>query len=210
MPTRLTDAENRADDSDAKRFAEQLAKHRARLRRIVELRLHPRLSGRIDPSDVIQETYLEASKRYTEYRDIADVPVFLWLRFLTLQQLALCHRKHLGTKARDARRDVTLFADTSSEAPSAVMARQLIGSVTDPCDAAMRAERLAKLQSALEQMEPADVKILVLRHFEELTYTEISDLLDITRGGASHRYQRALKRLRLVFDNIPGGMEDVS
>src|SRR5215831_3926779 len=68
-------------------WGEFLSTHRDRLRRMVALRLDHRLRGRIDPSDVIQEAFLEATGRRAEYdRQPDPMPPFLWLRFLALQQ----------------------------------------------------------------------------------------------------------------------------
>jgi RNA polymerase sigma-70 factor (ECF subfamily) len=86
-----------------------LAGHRDRLRRMVMLRLDRRLQGRIDPSDVIQEAYLEAARRLPEYVQApAPMPLFLWLRFLTAQALQALHRRHLGAQARDAGREISI------------------------------------------------------------------------------------------------------
>jgi RNA polymerase sigma-70 factor, ECF subfamily len=79
-----------------------LARHGDRLRRMVALRLDRRLQGRIDPSDVIQEAYLEASVRLGEYLRDPAMPFFLWLRFLTGQKLVTLHRHHLDVKMRGA------------------------------------------------------------------------------------------------------------
>ena len=77
-----------------------LAQHRERLRRMVALRMDRRLQGRVDPSDVIQDAYLEAARRLPEYiRESAPMPVFLWLRYLTAQALQTLHRRHLGAQA---------------------------------------------------------------------------------------------------------------
>src|SRR5919199_732059 len=83
-----------------------LAQHRGRLRRLVAVRLDPRLYGRLDPSDVIQEAYLEAAARYGDYQRNPPVPLFLWLRYLTLQKLAGVPRQHLAVQVRGARREV--------------------------------------------------------------------------------------------------------
>ena len=97
-----------ADPTDWGRF---LSAHRDRLRRMVALRLDQRLRGRIDPSDVIQEAFLEATERRPEYvRQPDPMPPFLWLRFLTLQRLQLIHRQQLGTRSRDAAREVSIHA----------------------------------------------------------------------------------------------------
>lgn len=61
-----------------------LSKHRDRLKRLVELRLDPRVRGRVDASDIIQETQVTAIQRWKEYLDDPEVPLFVWLRFLAL------------------------------------------------------------------------------------------------------------------------------
>ena len=83
-------------------LGELFGAHRERLRRMVQLRLDRRLQGRIDPSDVIQEAFLDASRRLDEYTADPPMPPFLWLRFLTAQRLVTLHRIHLGVKGRDA------------------------------------------------------------------------------------------------------------
>ena len=95
---RAGDSTAAADRADWGAF---LSSHRDRLRRMVALRLDDRLRGRIDPSDVIQEAFLEATERRPEYVLQSDpMPSFLWLRFLTLQRLQLIHRRQLGTRAQ--------------------------------------------------------------------------------------------------------------
>jgi RNA polymerase sigma-70 factor (ECF subfamily) len=92
---------------------------------MIKLRLDRRLQGRIDPSDVIQEAYLEVSRRLTEYLRDPAMPFFLWLRLVTGQKLALVHRQHLGVQARDAGREVSLYRGALPEATSAALAAQL-------------------------------------------------------------------------------------
>ncbi|MGZ3317343.1 MAG: sigma-70 family RNA polymerase sigma factor, partial [Isosphaeraceae bacterium] len=100
-----------ASRNDPAALEAALGEHRGRLRRIVALRLDRRLQGRIDPSDVIQEAYLEAARRLPEYlREPKPMPVFLWLRFLAAQSLQVVHRKHLGVMARDAGREISIHA----------------------------------------------------------------------------------------------------
>ena len=97
---------NRADSpGDGADWGTFPSAHRDRLRRMVALRLDHRLRGRIDPSDVIQE----ATGRRAEYARQSDpMPPFLWLRFLALQQMRLAHRRQLGTRSRDAGREVSI------------------------------------------------------------------------------------------------------
>ena len=204
---RLNELLQQASRGDDELFSELLEKHRQRLQKIIAVRIDNRLRGRIDPSDVVQEAYLEASQRLDGYLVDRKLPFFLWLRFITLQKLALTHRQHLGTQARDASRDISLYRHPSSEPSSAVLAEQLLGRLTGPSQVALRTERMMRVQQALERLDPVDVEVLVLRHFEELTHTEIGKLLGIQRAGASHRYQRALKNIRTAIEELPGGME---
>jgi RNA polymerase sigma-70 factor (ECF subfamily) len=176
-------------------FAELLAQHRGRLRALVELRMDRRLQGRIDPSDVIQEAYLEAAERLGEYLRRPDLPFFVWLRLLTLQKLALMYRRHLNVQARSIRREVSLFDISLPDEASELLACQLLGRKSSPSDAAERAERRQELQRALARLDSNDREVLVLRHFEELTNLETAAVLGFKPTAASNRYVRALKRL---------------
>ena len=93
-------------------LGELLATHRERLRRMIALRLDRRLNGRVDASDVIQDAYIDATRRFDEYQANPDVSPFVWLRFLATQKLAHLHRHHLGVLGRDATREVSINVAT--------------------------------------------------------------------------------------------------
>ena len=194
---------------DPERFGALLEELRPRLRRMVALRLDPRLHGRIDPSDVIQETYLEASARLAEYVQKPTMPFFLWLHFLAGQKLVTLHRHHLGTRMRDAGREVSLYRGRLPEASSAALAAQLLGHETRPSEAAVRAELKIRLQEALNSMDALDREILALRHFEQLSLGETAQVLGLTESGACRRHLRALKRLKEILSSLPGGLGDL-
>jgi RNA polymerase sigma-70 factor, ECF subfamily len=197
-------------DSELPGQAEQawgdfLAGHRDRLRRMVAIRLDERLKGRIDPSDVIQEAFLEATERRVEYaREAEPMSPFLWLRFLTLQRLQIAHRCHLGTRARDAGREVSIHGPVSPMASSAAIAAQLLGRETRASEVAIRAERKLRLQEALNAMDVMDREVLVLRHFEQLSNGECARVLGIGESAATKRYIRALKKLKEALSALPG------
>jgi RNA polymerase sigma-70 factor (ECF subfamily) len=173
---------------------------------MVALRLDRRLRGRVDASDVLQEAYLDAFGRLADYLREPAMPFFLWLRFLVAQRLQEQHRRHLGAQARDAGREVALDAGGAPGASSAALAAHLLGRLTPPSQAALRAERKALLQSALAQMEPLDREVLALRHFEQLSNGEAARVLGIDKSAASKRYARALVRLKDVLRTLPGGL----
>src|SRR5262249_33556307 len=132
------------------------------------------------------------------------MPFFLWLRFLTGQKLLALRRRHLGAEARDAGREISLHHGAMPGASSACLAAQLLGKVTAPLQAAIRAELKVRLQEALNGMDPLDREVLALRHFEQLDNHEAAQVLGITPSGASSRYLRALKRLKEILGQAPG------
>jgi RNA polymerase sigma-70 factor (ECF subfamily) len=187
-----------------------LETHRDRLHRMVALRLDERLRGRVDPSDVIQETFLETLRRKAEYNcDPEPMPPFLWLRFLTLQQLQLVHRRNLQTAARDPRREVSLHAGPFPAASSAALAAQLLGHDTRASEAALRAERKLRLLEALETMDAVDREVLVLRHLEQLTNGECARVLGLQESATTKRFIRALKRFKEILSGLPGGASGI-
>jgi RNA polymerase sigma-70 factor (ECF subfamily) len=184
-----------------------LSRHEGRLRRMVAFRLDPRLQGRIDPDDVLQEVYLAAFQNLSDYLRQPAMPFFLWLRGIAGNKLLGLHRYHLGTPMRDARREVSIYRGPLPEATSAALAARLLGRLTRPSEAAIRAEAKIRLQEALNAMDAVDREVLALRHFELLTNAEAAGVLGIKGVAAGKRYLRALERLREVLAQIPGGLE---
>src|SRR5262249_42459197 len=140
-----------------------------------------------------------------EYLRDPRYPLFLWLRQIVGQRLMKLHRRHLGTQMRDAGREVSLYRGALPAASSAALAAQLLGKHTSPTQAAGRAERILRLQEALNPLDPVDREILSLRHFEELTAAESARVLDIEESAAAKRYFRALKRLKDILAGMSSG-----
>jgi RNA polymerase sigma-70 factor, ECF subfamily len=137
------------------------------------------------------------------------MPFFLWLRFLAGQRLVDEHRKHLGAAGRDAGREISLYRGALPETSSAALAAHLLGRLSTPSQAAMRAERKIRLQEALDSLDPVDREVLALRHFEELSNTEAAAVLGLDKSAASKRYARALIRLKEILASMPGGLSEV-
>lgn len=186
-------------------LAELFALHRPRLRRMVEVRMDDRVAGRVDPSDVLQEVFLDASRQLPAYLAGRPMPPFLWLRFLTAQRLMATHRHHLGTQMRDAKLEVSLDGPVWPSVCSESLSRHLVARLTPPSRAAAKIELRVRLREALEAMEPLDREILSLRHFEELSNNEVAQELGISKAAASNRYMRALGRLGKLLSGVSGG-----
>jgi RNA polymerase sigma-70 factor, ECF subfamily len=197
----------RIEGGDESALLELFARHRDRLRRMVDLRLDRRLRGRLDPSDVLQEASIDVVRRAREYLAHPAMPVFLWLRWITGQRLVTLHRRHLGSKVRDAGLEISLRHGALPRATSVSLAAMLLGRLTSPTQAALRAELQLRVQDALNAMEPIDREVLTLRHFEELNNNETAEVLGISKTAASNRYIRALKRLKDALAGLPGFLE---
>jgi RNA polymerase sigma-70 factor (ECF subfamily) len=194
----------RIRNHDTAAVGEVFTHYRDRLRRMVRLRMDRRLQGRIDPSDVLQEAFLDVAQRAAEYAAKPEMPFFLWLRMVTGQKLLEVHRRHLQTRMRNAGLEVSLYSGALPEANSMSLAAQLLGRLTTASAAAMRTELQIQLQQVLNAMHPIDREILALRHFEELSNGEIATVLNLSKAAASNRYVRALKQLKDDLSKIPG------
>jgi RNA polymerase sigma-70 factor, ECF subfamily len=191
-------------------LAELFTHYRKRLRQMIRLRLDHRLARRIDPSDVLQEAYLDVVRQFPAYQRQPQMPFFLWLRLVTGQRLQRLHRQHLGTGMRDAGREVSLYHDALPQASSQALAAQLLGRMTSASQALARAEMQRQLQAALNELPPLDREIIALRHFEELSNAEAAEILDLSKTAASNRYIRALARLQKVLEKLPGFLDTPS
>src|SRR4051812_2539419 len=158
---------------DAAAWGELLTEHDGRLRRMVEFRLDPRLRGRIDPSDVVQDAYVEAADHREAYFRLPALPLFLWLRGIVGNKLLETHRHHLGTRMRDAGREVSAsHKPAGASGPDATSVALLAGfsaHATGPGTAAAGAESAARLREAIAALAEIDREVLALRHFEQLS-----------------------------------------
>jgi RNA polymerase sigma-70 factor (ECF subfamily) len=121
----------------------------------------------------------------------------------------MLHRRHLGTGMRDAGLEISLYREALPQASSAALASMLLGRHTSPTKAAQRAERLLRVQEALNTLDSVDREVLALRHFEQLSRAETAQMLGISPEAGAKRYFRALKRLKAVLASMPGGYEGI-
>jgi RNA polymerase sigma-70 factor, ECF subfamily len=200
----VADLARRATQGELSALTELFARHRGRLRQMIRVRLDRRLQGRIDPSDVLQDAYVDLAAKLPGYAGHPSVPIFLWLRLVVGERLLRVHRHHLGAAMRNAGREISLHHGTFPEASSASLAAQLIGQITSASRATLRTEMQALLQDAINGLDPVDRKVIALRHFEELTNDEVAEILGLSKAAASKRYVRAMLRLKAVIRSTPG------
>ena len=185
---------------DKAQLASLFNEHRERLKRIVSSSLDHRVQGRLDASDVLQETFIEAYGRIQEYLAQPNVSLFVWLRFLAKQRLGMLHRQHLNVQARDVRRDRPLQWEDEHRHSSCLLATQLAARLTTASAAFSRKELRLQIQDALHKLDDKSREVLLLRHFEQLSNVETAEVLGISTTAACNRYIRALERLKQLLN----------
>lgn len=196
-------ARARAGDRDA--LLALFAREEPRIARTVELRLDPRLRRRVDPADLVQETWIDAAARFERWCAQPLLPFHVWLRLVAAEVLTRAHRQHLGAHMRDAQREV---APESRPSLSAVaLADAFIASQTTPTQAARREEVRTRVLDALSELDDLDREIVALRHFEGLSNEEAAAELAIEPAAASKRFVRALVRLRPTLKGLDPSAE---
>lgn len=184
-------------------LAEVFSTHRERLERMVAFRLDPRLRGRLDPADVLQEAYLRIAQRLPDYVQDPRVSPFVWIRQQTFQVLIDLQRNQFRQR-RDPNREVRAAAAGDSDATSYSVACRLVASIKSPSQVVSEAEELRRVQAALESMNEVDREVLALRHFEQLGNAQVAEILGLSPTAASNRYVRAAARLAEIVAALTG------
>jgi RNA polymerase sigma-70 factor (ECF subfamily) len=188
----------RAGDRQA--FERLFERHRAPLRQMIEVRADARLRARLDPSDVVQETQLEAFRRLTDYLERQPMPFHLWLRKMAYERLLNLRRDHVTAARRSVMREVPLPDASSLQ----LAARLLAGNASrsSPSARLARSELAAQMRQALAQLPEDDREILLLRYVDNLSNQEIAALLEINGASASKRHGRAILRLHKILRSM--------
>src|SRR5262249_35121803 len=158
-------------------------------------RMDPRLSVRVDPSDVVQETLAEAHRRLDDYLRDRPLPFYPWLRQLGLERLIDLHRRHVVAAKRAIGRE-NLGGLPLSDASIGELANRLAGSVSAPSARLRREESQRRLHAALERLPIRDREVLVMWHLEQMRPQEIAAVLDVSESAVRMRHLRAVERLQ--------------
>ena len=162
--------------------------HAPYLRRLLQIRISPELSTRVDVSDVVQETQMVVARRIKEFVTKRPSSFRVWLRSRAIEQLVVQHRRHVTTKMRSVRRE-KVFNDASSMAIARTLFSETASKVMQ------RNEFAEKVRELIESLGDNDREILTLRHAEGLTNNEIAEALGIEVATVRKRYGRAFYRL---------------
>src|SRR5262249_1145550 len=184
---------------DRQAFERLFAQYPAALRQFVAVRLDGRLRARVDPSDVVQETQMEAFCRLDDFLARRPMPFHLWLRKTAYERVLKVCRAHLATARRAVQREVALPDGSSLQ-----LARQLLAGGDTPSQQFDRPQLARRIRQAVGRLPDAEREVLVMRHFEGLSNLEVAQLLEVDPSTVSKRHGRALLLLRqsLLADSL--------
>lgn len=188
---------------DARAGERLLQRHRPRLREFVEVHLEPALRARLDASDVVQEAQIEAARRLPDFLRRRPMPFRLWLRKTAYERLLMLRRRHRGAARRAVGREAQL-----PDRSSLVLAQNLLAANSSPSRRAEREEQARRVQEALARLAEADREVLLMRHYEDLSYEDIACILGIEPAAARKRHGRALVRLHKVLSELERESEE--
>ncbi len=194
---------DRIANDDNSGLADLFTRHRPRLWRMVSFRMHPKLRGRIDPDDVLQDAWVRAIDRVEHLLATSANSTYVWFRLLVCQTLADLHRRHFGAAKRSTGREFSIHGRWSPAETSSSLQCYLQADVASPSSTMGRAERAQQVDAVLQGMDPVDREVVVLRHFEQLSNTEVATVLEMSEQAASARYVRALLKLKRVLELMP-------
>jgi RNA polymerase sigma-70 factor (ECF subfamily) len=187
-----------------------LERHRAALRKLIQMRLDRQIARRVDASDVVQDVLLEANTRLQDYLAEPRLPFHLWLRQLAQDRMIDMYRRHRGAQRRSLDREQSLAAPQFFDQSGIDLMGQLADHELTPAAASIRKELEARFVVAIDQLNEEEREIILMRHFEQLSNSEAADALGLTEAAAGMRHLRALRKLRGILGDRPSQSGNVS
>jgi RNA polymerase sigma-70 factor (ECF subfamily) len=186
---------------DASALGQLLELYRGYLGILARLQIGQRLQRKVDASDVVQETFLEAARDFPQFRGTTEAELVNWLRQILATNLVDLVRRYSGTQRRDPRleRELAIELDQSS--------RLLDGGLADrgssPSDRADRREQGVLLANALGRLPQNYREVILLCHFQGLSFPDVARRMGRSLDSVKHLWARALIRLRRSLGDSP-------
>ncbi len=175
-------------------FEQLFSRHRSYLHKVIEMRLDDRMRRRVDASDVLQETQLEATRRLPDYLQRRPMPLRLWLRKTAHERLIKLREHHVLAGKRAVGREAPLARRSSMQ-----LAERLLGSATTPSERANRRETAQRLRQAVAGLPDHERDVVLMLDFEGLSSREAALVLNVDTSTVHRRHGRALMRLHKIL-----------
>jgi RNA polymerase sigma-70 factor (ECF subfamily) len=169
---------------------------------LVRMQVGRRLQGKVDPADVVQETFLHAHRDFEMFRGQTEAELLGWLRRILAAVVAVQVRRYFGTKRRDLRleRDLADELDHSSR----ILDVALVAQGSSPSQQASRREQAVLLADALATLPEHYREVLMLRHIEELSFPDVAERMQRSLDSVKKLWIRGLSQLRSALESTDG------
>ena len=190
-----------ARSGSSEHLGQLLEIYRHYLRLLARIEIGRNLQAKLDASDLVQDTLLEAHRNFPRFQGSSETQFVCWLRQIMAANLANLLRRYLGTQGRDVRleRELAIRLDQSSR----LLDRGLVDRGSSPSYQASRREQAVLLADALEKLPEDYREVIVLRHLEGLTFPEVSQRMGRSLDSVEKLWVRGLAQLRRVMGGIP-------
>jgi len=159
----------------------------------------PDLRAKNSPSDVVQETFVEAQRDFGQFQGDTEAELLAWLRQLLLHRVGKLRRRYRDTQKRRLAREVALGGDDSTDGPAGGLAANTLS----PSGQAMEHEEDQALREALGRLPEDYRRVITLRYQEQLPFEQIGELLQRSPDAARKLWARAVERLHEELDPPP-------
>ena len=186
---------------DAATLGRLLELYRRYLALLARVQIGHRLQGKVDASDIVQETFLEAHRNFPRFRGTSEGELVRWLRQILAANLADLLRRYLGAQGRDVRLEREI--EDAFDRSSVLLDRGLVAPQSSPSQQAARREQAVLLADALDQLPDDYRDVLVLRHLEGLTFPQVAARMGRSLDSVEKLWMRGLARLRQIMGGAP-------
>jgi RNA polymerase sigma-70 factor (ECF subfamily) len=169
------------------------------LRLLARLQLGSDVQRHLDPSDVVQQTFLEAQQKRHQFRGQSEAELAAWLRQILAHNLADAVRA-LSRAKRDVGRERSLSA--ALEESSARLDAWLAAEQSSPSEHVQRQERAVRLAQAVAELPEAQREAVILRHLQGWSLADIARQLNRSPAAVAGLLQRGLQQLRVLLQDL--------
>lgn len=181
-------------------FGRLLAQYQGYLLMLAHRYLSERLRRRVDPSDIVQQTFFEAQRDLNAFRGNTPAEFAGWLRGMLKNNIATAVTRHITTQKRSLKREVNMAPRPGGDSVSGAWIQQLPGSTTSPSGVAIREEAVIALFTALHQLPETQAEAIRLRYMEGLPLADIVERMGKSDTAVAGLLKRGLQKLRATMD----------
>lgn len=204
-----TEKLNAAKEGDETAKGELLNRFRPYLNVIAQRLLDHRIQGRLDHTDVVQVTYLEASRDFGDFNGKSVESLLAWLRNILKNNIATAHQEHLATQKRSARREIDLGIKRKNDDSALGIENILPSESSTPSQRMMKSEAAAVLALCLERIPETQREAIRMRYLEGMSLKDISERMGKSEMAVAGLLKRGLQGLREAMQALQSSLSSL-